>query len=502
MKFIITIILILKNVILFAQNYDSKRDYIWRTGSDNVPPVRVIRWDFGVNPTKIDSIHKKRSNFGQVGVISNTGGEFLLFSNGCYISDQHDSIINNTQQLNSGSIHNQYCPPNGSGYVASPMLILPIPSDTNTFALFHTHVSAAIDNRSDGLWVTQLKKNIQNNFTVLSLNTPLINDTLERGHLAACRHANGRDWWLIHPKNASNTYHKIFFSKNGFQKSSQSIGIASTDWEDGGGQALFSPNGTKYIRYNIQSDIRIFDFDRCTGQLSKPIQIPIRDAADTSGFAGCAISANSRYLYVISTNYVYQLDLEAPNVANSKITVLTYDNYIMPPNTSFRFSKGQLGLDGKIYITSNYRWFLHTIEVPDSAGVSCRAIQRSIQLPTTIYDILPYFPNFRLGALRGSPCDTLTATHDPLQAQGYNLRLFPNPANASFNVDITLPTFENQHSQIQIIDMLGKMVYQGALPPYTPLHSVDVSALSSGLYQVQLIVNGRIRATQKLSILR
>jgi hypothetical protein len=64
---------------------------------------------------------------------------------------------------------------------------------------------------------------------------------------------------------------------------------------------------------------------------------------------------------------------------------------------------------------------------------------------------IPYFPNYRLGPITGSVCDSLTAVHE-LQAQ--DISVYPNPAKdnlfitSSRSLNETVITLFNIHSQI------------------------------------------------------
>jgi len=131
-------------------------------------------------------------------------------------------------------------------------------------------------------------------------------------------------------------------------------------------------------------------------------------------------------MYVSAWDHIYQFDLQASNITPSRDTVAVYDGFEAPiGNTTYqtRFYLMQNTPNGKIYISCpgvNSR-YLHVIDQLDSAGVACNVLQHHIELPAYNLLGLPNLPNFRLGALPGSPCDTLspiaafTYTDDMLQ---------------------------------------------------------------------------------------
>ncbi|MBK6640365.1 MAG: hypothetical protein IPG39_03600 [Bacteroidetes bacterium] len=72
-------------------------------------------------------------------------------------------------------------------------------------------------------------------------------DTLTRGRLTTCKHANGRDWWLISHKYRSNIYYKFLITPDTILGPyTQQIGIVTSNY-DGFGSARFSPDGSKYV---------------------------------------------------------------------------------------------------------------------------------------------------------------------------------------------------------------------------------------------------------------
>jgi hypothetical protein len=194
----------------------------------------------------------------------------------------------------------------------------------------------------------------------------------------------------------------------------------------------------------------------------------------------------------------------AANIAVSKTIVIEYDYSRDTTGFTYDFYECLLAPDGKIYVTSGFNTsrYMHIIEAPDSAGVSCRAVQKRFYLPKYFMSSVPVFPNFRLGALRGSPCDTLSVPTKEVDTGGYALKLFPNPAQDQLNVDITLPYFDGQVCEILVNDVAGKQVYWRKLSVYSPIHNIDVSHLSNGTYIVQLVVNGRKQVTKSFVVLR
>jgi Secretion system C-terminal sorting domain len=499
----------------FAQNRDAKRDYYWHSGYSRCPATVTTYgdyrfcsdyWDYNYTPVRMDTIARIHTNDYDLGGISEVDGSPLLFTNGCRIVDKNDNTIIGTEQMNAGYAHDRNCPPNRAGYITSPgMIVLPNPRDTNSFHFFHVRLAANTYDFSDRLVTTKIDRTTEREFRMAYTDSLVILDTMELGHIAACRHANGRDWWIIQPRGSSNKYYKILYDGTFNRITTQQLGVASTFYENVGGQAWFSPDGKKFARYNVRSDIRIFDFDRCSGELSNPIHIPIYDRSDTTDATGCAFSPNSRYLYVSSSSRIYQFDMQAANIAASKITVLNYDFSRDTTAFSEQFHRAILGPDGKIYITASEvsSRDMHYIEYPDSAGLSCRAVQAKFTFKQYYYISVPAFPNFRLGALRGSPCDTLTvATQDLTLSEPYALRLFPNPARDNLNIDLTMPTFDNQRCELRIFDVAGKMLYYTKMSDYTPIHNVDIRAYSSGTYFVQLYVNGQKQVLRRFVVVR
>ncbi|MBK6997458.1 MAG: PKD domain-containing protein [Lewinellaceae bacterium] len=172
-------------------------------------------------------------------------------------------------------------------------------------------------------------------------------------------------------------------------------------------------------RFNTRDDLRIFDFDRCNGVLSNPLFISVQDDADNNLYAGLAWSADGHYLYAAEIKRILQFDMWASDIAASKSIVAERDTeYSCPFEVNLAYL--ELGPDGYIYGRSlGGQNCMHRIKYPERSGVACEVQQHyySFDYP---YVNLPHFPNFRLGPVDGSPCDTLGLDNHPLAGWRYD----------------------------------------------------------------------------------
>lgn len=92
--------------------------------------------------------------------------------------------------------------------------------------------------------------------------------------ITATKHANGKDWWIIGFKWDDNQIIKLLLTENGFEGPFlQRIGSIhhSTSPIYGGvsiGSATFNRKGNKLLYADEIGVVDLFDFDRCTGELS------------------------------------------------------------------------------------------------------------------------------------------------------------------------------------------------------------------------------------------
>ncbi len=112
-------------------------------------------------------------------------------------------------------------------------------------------------------------------------------------------------------------------------------------------------------------------------------------------------------------------------------------------------------------------------------------------------------PHYRLGPLTGSGCDTiLSSTEPPLAGSGYGVVASPSVASGQAEVSITLPGYGGSTAELEVVDMLGRVVYRHRFPPFAYLHTLDVRDWAPGVYNIVLLEKGRARATAKLVVAR
>ncbi|MGR6087475.1 MAG: T9SS type A sorting domain-containing protein [Arcticibacter sp.] len=472
------------------------RNNLWMMGYGGLTPPTLlggIDVNFSSGQPIISYVPREMEFKRAVSTITDSSGNLLFVTNGFYITDASGDTMQNGSGLNP-SIYTSWYP---DGLPPPQMnIILPDPGQSNIYHLFHCTLDdppSSIITRF--LYHSIIDMNSNGGFgAVITKNQVVFNDSLNGGRITACKHANGRDWWIMVHKANTNIYHKYLLTPYGlFGPFSQSIGsIRYIDL----GQAAFSFSGEYFAWYSAVDDLDIFRFDRCTGMLSNPIHVTINDSATV---LGVAFSPSSQFLYVSSTNYVYQFDVTAANIQGTQTTVAVWDSFYSPnPPFGTYFDIAQLAPDGKIYIaTGNSTLHLHVINQPDSAGLACDLVQHGIPLPAFNYNSLPNHPNYFLGALIGSPCDSLTGINDD-QAFDFKFGVYPNPNSGVFNIGYQLP--QNTAGVLEFYDVNGSLIWSRPLPAWSTFQKILLSdKITSGIYLIALKA-GNGYSTRKLMI--
>lgn len=414
------------------------------------------------------------------GQISDSNGNTLFYSNGIYIANTLGDTMLNGSGINPSSYttsHSQY-----GLLIPQGNLVIPFPNDSTKYYLFHetsddqggTYASvylyySVIDMTLDG-----------GKGGVIQKNTVLLNDSLVVGRLTASKHANGRDWWIFSHQFHSSLQYRYLVTPSGI------IGPWIDDlqtWRGNyPGQACFSEDGNKYVYFEPFGGLDIWDFDRCTGLFDNLIHV---DIVDSGGAGGVAFSRSGRFLYVSKIYFLYQFDLFASDVPMSKLLIATYDGFVDPPGVPTVFYLQKLAPDDKIYMVSSSTVYnIHAINSPDSLGLACDFQQHSVHLPGYNGLTLPNFPNYFLGAVGSSICDSLpTAIREPASFKS-SFEVFPNPVQRLMYI---MGSSKEKVESIRLINSIGQLMKQN----FTSIKNEeyleeDLSGLSSGIYYLEI----------------
>ncbi|MBX7139873.1 MAG: T9SS type A sorting domain-containing protein [Chitinophagales bacterium] len=474
-------------LIPFARG--QKQENIWMLGGNYYQPQYYCGLDYSDGEPDTFRIHREMPFFITNASICDTAGNLLFYTNGQWIANRNHDSLQNCNNFNPGYASDVYYTLNGISTglgIVQGAIVLPSPVGANLYDLFyvtfefinnfkaqpfhlsHSVVDMTLDSGLGGITVK---------------NELLVEDTLTNGRLTACRHGNGRDWWIVSHQFNTSQYYIFELTASGEVSEPKYQTIGQSIYNDNGGQSCFSPNGSKYATISpLDGKLDILDFDRCTGVFSNPIStaLPLNN---TPWWMGCAFSPNSRFLYVNSLFEIYQFDMQAADILQSKTLVATWDTFSSPFYTWFFLP--QLAPDNKIYIVT---WgsdsVLHVIDRPDEQGIACNILQNEVKLPVD-NSTIPNFPNYDLGALPGSPCDTLTATSN-IKLQTANFTVQPNPASDWLNIVYRT----NEDAVFELFDLYGHRVADVQLYSYFKNRLLRVSALPAGVYAYQIKVSG------------
>lgn len=440
--------------------------------------------------------------------ISDDSGNIKFYTNGCWIANALEDTMLNGSGIATDLIDSQWCSTAGIQWI-QPSLILPMPDDSNKYVLFHhgnsyvnppdnlplisyySVIDMALDSGLGGVISGQKK-------------VPFVQDKLLPG-FTACRHANGQDWWVVILRDSSDIIYITKLTPQGVQSPvAQSLGIPNHNAYIG--QLVFSPDGNKFAyRYyhggfgNMNNEVRIFDFDRCTGLLANP---QIISWPSQFGSLGLSFSSNSKYLYTVSDfDTIYQMNTDTSNIQTTMQVVAINDGYYSPqPPFQTDFWTMYLASNGKIILSSGSGVVdLHYISFPDSSGIACDVQLHALPMPCYTFRSHVNHPNYYLGCDTTLGCPCLITGIDEAQGHDFRFSVSPNPANGQIKIIYLLP--QNKDGRLEVFDVNGRKVYSQSLPPWSTLQTLDVSFLSNGVYQC-VVSSGVWRNVRKLVVVK
>ena len=150
-------------------------------------------------------------------------------------------------------------------------------------------------------------------------------------------------------QNDNNTFVKFLIANDViFGPFLQSIGsVYATSYGGDYGEMEVSADGDKIAATNLLGVIDLFDFDRCTGELSNWLNLSNYSSNYFAQTYGCSFSSKGTQLYITKADSLFQFDLTSTDITGSMQTIWVNAN---PNNQSL--GQMQLAPDGKIYVAN------------------------------------------------------------------------------------------------------------------------------------------------------
>jgi hypothetical protein len=436
--------------------------------------------------------------------ISDESGNLLISTNGCWIANAQNDTMLNGSGINPGPFANSYCDPISGMPYAHSNILLPWPGDSSKYILFHQTGNFNLNFMSSELYYSVIDMNLDSGLggvIPVQKNVIAIQDTLNQG-IAACKHANGRDWWIIILKDSSDIIYTLLLTPTGVSNiTSHTLGMSPHNHYNG--QPQFSNDGSKFAypwtngnSTSTTHEVRLFDFDRCSGVFSNGTSI---SAVDPLSGIGLSFSPDSKHLYFSSFINIYQINTDTSNIPASLQVVAVNDTFYSPSVPFLtNFWLMYLASNGKIYISSgNSVIDMHYINYPDSSGIACDVQQHAIHLPCYAGRGNVNHPNYYLGPVIGSVCDSLTGMNEHLN-ETKNFTVRPNPSNGHFSISYLLP--QNKSGSFDVFDAIGKLIYKISLPSWSTLQQINLPKLAPGIYH-SVITSGGYRLSKKIVVM-
>lgn len=475
MKRVFIILLTLQTVVCNVSYSQSKQGNQWITG------LHGNKVDFNnMNITTYSGVYSGKYFYTGNSNICDTNGNLLLCSDGFNVYDSNGNYIDDGDTLVNKDYYNFY---DGWSLYNQTSIFLPMDSGIYYFVT----PSYSEGNQCYGcpfdimLYnVIDMNANAGAGKVTKRMQPFLTNASLSRTQMMACRHTNGKDWWLLKQQGGdSNGVYKFLFT----QDSVYNYGIQKFDapvwgfW-DIRGQSMFSQDGRKYASTvqgtPAQGLVFIADFDRCYSELSNPtvVTIPLVSAHDPNDTTqkdyvtvGLAFSPNGKLLYVVSPYNLFQYDLQDNtwyHVAGLDTSWLEFQLYV----------NAYLAQNNKMYIGNfgGQSTQMSVINNPDIKGAGCNFCPRCLRLDTVGFvGTPPCMPNYSLGADSCWPVGLTQHEKDNIL-----LEVFPNPSSTILHIK------SSSKDNRELYNSIGQLLFS------TKENEIEVRNLAKGMYYLKV----------------
>src|SRR6056297_2436433 len=248
-------------------------------------PYEIGRWDFS-NGLEIKLDRGLEAEFrGQNLTMSDREGNLLFYSNGCKLWDANHEVIPGSDPLLPGEFHEEWCV--GGSWKGMPrvrtMMGLPFELSEDSTLYYIYQVRDSFVNEPVPNLIAYFREHAvlhtDSGLEVLYTDSTITSNITHTGFFSAIRHANERDWWLIHPLYDSTVFEAILINKDGSRGGAE---VVESQYDApkmnilrrASGQMASNLSGSKLSVILRGNDFFYADFDRNTGE----IEVLIRDS--------------------------------------------------------------------------------------------------------------------------------------------------------------------------------------------------------------------------------
>jgi len=409
--------------------------------------------------------------------ISDSAGNLLLVFNGKYLFDSTGAIIDSFYLGNFSEMP--------VGFKNS--LFLDLPSKPDGYCLFNSYWKPIFDDPFFGGIDTSFYysefQTTESAIETIVRKQSIELDSSAAGTIAACRHANGRDWWIMKSTVYQDKFYQALLDPSGFEFNAIYSPIPHAH-QPGGGWNLFSSDGSKFVNVIIGSVRKayVYDFNRCTGMLTNPVEHDLTNYFNEDAVNACCLSPDGSKLYFRRSNLssLYSIELSQYDFTSSTYAVIAegHSAPCLTPN-NLQVVSGFIDATANPVVPK-----LSVIYQPNQIAQNC-------ELSINVYDVINYgfidvspnYANFRLGALVGSGCDTLsTGISTNINNHYLRFKIFPNPVESILTIEQDIPS----SCEIKITDIFGRLQCQIKINSQKTVLTKEIEHLKSGIYWLEI----------------
>lgn len=358
-RYILITFFLISTVLGFAQNQAN----IWYFGEkigldfNQIPPTALYN-------SAISSTEGSAS-------ISDIYGKILFYSNGVSVYNRKHTVMKNGDAL--------------LGDFSSADNVVFVPSPGNDSIIYLFTIGAAFQ-QNKGFRYTVINLNRDEGFgEAVNKNILIESDSYEQ--LAAVRHCNNKDVWIVIHKWNSDELHTYLLTSAGLSNTPiiSHTNLLISGYENNKvGKLKFSLDGkmlaaTHSFETNV---VMLMNFDNSSGTLTNPVifrPTPVGIPNEYTGAYGIEFSPNGKLLYVTDNfsidepNALYQFDISSGNASS----IIASRQTLFKPYPWFAGAL-QIGPDQKIYMAMGNDTAISVIDNPDQYGVGCNFIYNKI----------------------------------------------------------------------------------------------------------------------------